>query len=109
VTKTLTIGGSVVLATVVGAALLLRPRPVAHEEHPVTAALAPAARQVVRTKMARHDLQMRELLTRVVLLDDDGVARVGGEVSTNRLWRARSRATSSTACCPSGSSCFKTS
>ena len=79
-TKTLTIGGSVVLATVVGAALLLRPRPVAHEEHPVTAALAPAARQVVRTKMARHDLQMRELLTRVVLLDDEGVARVGGEV-----------------------------
>jgi len=80
VTKTLTIGGSVVLATVVGAALLLRPRPVAREEHPVTAALAPAARQVVRTKMARHDLQMRELLTRVVLLDDEGVARVGGEV-----------------------------
>ena len=79
VTKALTIG-SVVLATVVGAALLLRPRPVAREELPVSTAIPPAARQIVRTKMARHDLQMRELLTRVVLLDDDGVARVGGEV-----------------------------
>jgi hypothetical protein len=79
VTKTVTIG-SVVLAAVIGAAVLLRPRPVAREELPVSAAIPPAARQIVRTKMVRHDVQMRDLLTRVVLLDDDGVARVGGEV-----------------------------
>ena len=30
--------------------------------------------------MARHDVQMRALLSRVVLLDDDGVARTAGEI-----------------------------
>ncbi|HXU04783.1 MAG TPA: hypothetical protein VN903_27660 [Polyangia bacterium] len=79
-TKAASIGGSVVLAAAIGAALLLRPRPTAREELPASAVIPPAVRQIVRTKMARHDHQMRELLTRVVLLDDDGVARVGGEV-----------------------------
>jgi hypothetical protein len=78
VTKTATIGGSVVVAAVIGLALLLRPRPVAREELAAPPTLPPAARQVVRTKMVRDDGQMRALLSRVVLLDDDGVARTAG-------------------------------
>jgi hypothetical protein len=35
---------------------------------------------VLKTKMGQHDLQMRELMTRVVLLDDDGVARAAGAI-----------------------------
>jgi hypothetical protein len=70
--------GSVVVAAAIGLALLLRPRPIAHEELPAAASLPPAARQVVRSKMARHDEQMRALLSRIVLLDDDGIARTAG-------------------------------
>jgi Cytochrome C' len=80
VTKTVTIGGSVLLAAAIGAALLLRPKPIAREELPASASIPPAVRQVVRSKMARHDAQMRALVSRVALLDDDGVARVAGEV-----------------------------
>jgi hypothetical protein len=76
----LTIGGSVALAVAVGAAALLRPRRLAHEELAVSTSLAPAALQVVRSKMGRHEAQMKALVSRVVLLDDDGVARVGGEI-----------------------------
>ena len=79
-TKSLAASGSLVLAAIVGAAILLRPKPVAHEELPASAALPPAARQVVRSRMARHEGQMQALVSRVVLLDDDGVARVGGEI-----------------------------
>jgi len=80
VKRSLTIGGSVVLATVIGLALLLRPRPVAREELPASVSLPPAARQVVRSKMARHEAQMKTLVSRVVLLDDDGIARAAGEI-----------------------------
>jgi hypothetical protein len=69
-----------VLAAVIGLAVLLRPKPIAREELPASASIPPAVRQIVRTKMARHDAQMRTLLSRVVLLDDDGVARAAGEV-----------------------------
>ena len=68
------------LATAIGLALLLRPRPVAREELAVSPAIPRAALQAVRSKMARHDVQMRALLSRVVLLDDDGVARAAGEI-----------------------------
>ena len=68
------------VAALIGLALILRPRPVAHEELLGASVLPPAARQVVRSKMARHEGQMRALLSRVVLLDDDGVARAAGEI-----------------------------
>jgi hypothetical protein len=80
VKRALTIGGSVVLAAVVGVAALLRPRPLAHEELPVSTTIPPAALQAVRSKMIRHEAQMKALVSRVILLDDDGVARVGGEI-----------------------------
>jgi hypothetical protein len=81
VTKSLTLIGSAILATTVGAALFLRPRPTAHEERLAEpSGIPPAARAVLRTKMRRHDLQMQAMLSRVVLLDDDGIARAAGEI-----------------------------
>jgi hypothetical protein len=79
-TKSIALTGSLVLASAIGLALLLRPRPIAREQLPSSASIPPAARQVVRSKMARHEAQMKALVSRVVLLDDDGVARVAGEI-----------------------------
>jgi hypothetical protein len=53
--STTLIGSSVALATVVGLGLFLRPRPVARETLPASIAIPEAARQVVRSKMQRHD------------------------------------------------------
>jgi hypothetical protein len=80
VTKSTAIVGSLALATLVGAAVFLRPRPSAKDELPRPAAIPPAMLSVLKTKMGQHDLQMRELMTRVVLLDDDGVARAAGAI-----------------------------
>jgi hypothetical protein len=80
VTKAATLVGSAVLAAAVGAALFLRPKPIARETLAEPASIPPAARQVLRTKMGRHDVQMRALFSRVVLLDDDGIARAAGEI-----------------------------
>jgi hypothetical protein len=79
-TKAATIVGSAALATAIGGALWLRPHATAQEHLAEPAALPPAARQILRTKMGRHDLQMRALMSRVVLLDDDGIARAAGEI-----------------------------
>jgi len=80
VTKSVAIVGSLVVATLVGGAVFLRPRPSAKEELARPAAISPAMLSVLETKMGQHDLQMRELMTRVVLLDDDGVARAAGAI-----------------------------
>jgi hypothetical protein len=80
VTKSTAITGSVFLATVVGAAVLLQSRRTAHDELTASPTMPAPARQVVRSKMARHEAQMKALVSRVVLLDDDGVARVAGEI-----------------------------
>jgi hypothetical protein len=80
VKKTVTIAGSVVLATVIGLGLFLRPKQTARERLAEPASIPAIARQILRTKMERHDAQMRALVTRVVLLDDDGIARAAGEI-----------------------------
>jgi hypothetical protein len=80
VTKSTAVTGSLVLASAVGLALLLRSKPVARDQLPTSQSMPNAARQVVRSKMDRHDAQMKALISRVVLLDDDGVARVAGEI-----------------------------
>jgi len=80
VKKTMTIAGSAILATAIGVGLFLRPRPTAQERLAEPASFPAIARQVLRAKMERHDAQMRTLFTRVVLLDDDGVARAAGEI-----------------------------
>jgi hypothetical protein len=78
--KPVTLIGSVVLAGMVGTLLFLRPRPTAHESLPEPRSLPPAARQVLKSKMGRHDTQMRRLVSAVIVLDDDAVARVAGEI-----------------------------
>jgi len=75
VTKAKAIVGSLVVATLAGTVVFLRARPSAKDELPRPAAI-PALLSVLKAKMGRHDLQMRELMTLVVLLDDDGVERV---------------------------------
>ena len=80
VRKTVTIAGSVVLATGIGLGLFLRPRPTAQDHLAAPASIPALARQAVRTKMAHHEVQMRTLVSRVVMLDDDGVARAAGEI-----------------------------
>jgi hypothetical protein len=79
-TKAATVVGSAFLATAIGGALWLRPRPTAREHLAEPASLPAAARQILRTKMGRHEVQMRALVSRVVLLDDDGIARAAGEI-----------------------------
>ena len=80
VTKSRAIVGSLVLAGLVGMAIFLRPRPVAKDELARPPSITPAMLAVLKTKMGRHDLQMKALVARVILLDDDGVARAAGEV-----------------------------
>jgi hypothetical protein len=80
VRKTVTIAGSVILATAIGIGLFLRPRPTAQDHLAAPASIPAVARQALRTKMARHEVQMRTLVSRVVMLDDDGVARAAGEI-----------------------------
>jgi hypothetical protein len=80
VTKSTVIIGSAILAGAVGLALFLRPRTVAHEELSAPASIPPALVHVIKSRMGRHDEQMKALLTRVVLLDDDGVARAAGAI-----------------------------
>jgi hypothetical protein len=76
-----TLIGSIALAAVVGLLLFLRPRPTAHHDVlPEPLSLPPAARQVLKSKMGRHDTQMRRLVSSVIVLDDDAVARVAGEI-----------------------------
>ena len=78
--KSTTLICAVLLAVAVGIALFLCPKPTAREELQGPASIPPAARQVIRTKMNRHDAQMRTLISRVVLLDEDGIARAAGEI-----------------------------
>lgn len=80
VTKYITVIGSTILAVSLGLAILLRPKRVAEETLPESQVIPQIARQVVKSKMGRHDEQMRALLSRVVLLDDDGVARAAGAI-----------------------------
>jgi hypothetical protein len=80
VTKSMTLIGSTILAGCVGLAILLRPKLVAEGTLPASLIIPPAARQVLKSKMGQHDDQMRALLSRVILLDDDGVARAAGAI-----------------------------
>jgi hypothetical protein len=72
--------GAVILAAAVGLAVFLRPKPTAREELAAPGTIPPAALAVLRTKMGHHDAQMKTLLDRVLMLDDDGIARAAGEI-----------------------------
>jgi hypothetical protein len=78
--RSITIAGSVAVAVGLGVAILLISRPLARDALPAPTAMPPAALQMVRSRMEHHDAQMKALVSRVALLDDDGVARVAGEI-----------------------------
>jgi hypothetical protein len=72
--------GAVAVAAIVGVAVFLRPKPVARNELRPPGSIPPQALSVLRSKMARHDEQMNNLLARVLMLDDDGIARAAGAI-----------------------------
>jgi hypothetical protein len=80
VTKSTAFIGSLVVASLAGAAVFLRPHSSAREELAEPVAIPSAMLTILKAKMGRHDLQMKALMTRVVLLDDDGVARAAGAI-----------------------------
>jgi Cytochrome C' len=79
--RTLVVSSGLVAAAVAGA-LFLRPSRTLHRgpEMAPPARLPPAARAVIATKMGRHAQQLNTLLMSVLVLDDDGVARIAGEI-----------------------------
>jgi hypothetical protein len=80
-TRTLVVSSGLVAALVAGA-LFLRPSRTLYRgpEMGPPAHIPPAARAVIATKMGRHSQQLSTLLMSVLVLDDDGVARVAGEI-----------------------------
>ena len=76
------LGGATVVAVVVALALFLRPSRTISPgpELKAPAHIPSAARAVIRNKMVRHREQLGDLMMRVVTLDYDGAARVGGEI-----------------------------
>jgi len=70
----------VLIAVAAGLALFLRPRRIGRDELPATTNLPAPVRAAIRSKMLRHREQMQALVSRVVLMDGDGVARVAGEI-----------------------------
>ena len=76
------IASSTIVAGAIAVALILRP---SHSIPPgpelaVPESIPPAARAVIRSKMLRHARQLPVLMSSVVVLDYDGVARVAGEI-----------------------------
>lgn len=76
------VGSSTAVAIIIATALFLRPSrtiwrgvELATPDH-----IPPAARSVIHSMMARHRDLVGELVTRVILLDYDGVARTAGEL-----------------------------
>ena len=76
------IASSTIVAGAIAIALILRP---SHSIPPgpelaVPERIPPAARAVIRVKMRRHAEQLPALISSVVVLDYDGVARAAGEI-----------------------------
>ena len=76
------IASSTLVAGAIAVALILRPT---HSIAPgpelaAPERIPPAARAVIRSKMQRHAGQLSTLVTSVIVLDYDGVARSAGEI-----------------------------
>jgi hypothetical protein len=84
VRKTLLIASSSLAAGAIATALFLRPARLGVDRLPEPSHIPATARQVLKGRMERHGNQMRELVMRVILLDDDGAARVAGEIYDER-------------------------
>ena len=76
------VAASTLVACAIGAVLFLRPTR-SIPRGPELAAperIPPAARAVIASKMRRHAEQLPALVSEVVVLDYDGVARTAGEI-----------------------------
>jgi len=76
------VAASTLVGCAIGAALFLRPTR-SIPRGPELAAperIPPAARAVIASKMRRHAEQLPALVSEVVVLDYDGVARTAGEI-----------------------------
>ena len=80
--KKIIVVSSGVLAAVVAVALFLRPtRSIQRGPEMATPErIPPALQAVIASKMRRHAEQLPELISRAVVLDYDGVARVAGAI-----------------------------
>jgi len=78
----LLIATSTLVAGAIAVALILRPSRSIPPEPKLAEPerISPAMRAVIRTKMGRHAQQLGALVSRVVVLDYDGVARSAGEI-----------------------------
>jgi len=76
------IASSTLLAGAVALLLFLRPtRSISPGPELATPQrIPPAVGEIIRSKMRRHGEQMKTLVSRVVVLDYDGTARVAGEI-----------------------------
>jgi hypothetical protein len=80
--KPLVIATSTLVAGAIALALILRPARSIPPEPSLAAPerISPAMRAVIKTKMGRHAQQLGTLVSRVVVVDYDGVARSAGEI-----------------------------
>jgi hypothetical protein len=78
----LIVASSTVLGCAIAVALILRPSHTIRRGPELAAPerIPPAMRAVIASKMRRHAEQLPALVSSVVVLDYDGVARVGGEI-----------------------------
>jgi hypothetical protein len=76
------IATSTAVAGAIALALILRPSALSPPGPELAAPerIPPAARTVIRAKMRRHAEQLPALISSVVVLDYDGVARAAGEI-----------------------------
>ena len=72
--------GTLLLAGGIAAAIVLRPSPTGRDVLEEPEHIPPAAREILRRRMERHGAEMRELVMRVILIDDDAAARIAGEI-----------------------------
>jgi hypothetical protein len=71
---------STLVAIAIGVALILRPSRTILLEMAPPGDIPPAMRSVLEKRMERHGAQMGELVSRLVILDYDGAARVAGAI-----------------------------
>jgi hypothetical protein len=71
---------STVVAIAVAVALVLRPSRTLDPELPPPVHIPADVRAALRGKMQRHGADMRELIMHLVVLDNDGAARIAGRV-----------------------------
>jgi hypothetical protein len=71
---------STLVAGALAIALFLRPSRSIQPELPPPRGIPPALRAILKERMLRHGAQMREMVSRVLVLDYEGAARAAGAI-----------------------------